>query len=251
MKRLALLSAVLAVAACGGPPPLQIHSERPVRLVGGRPGLNVADAALAGGIPDTALAITRGLLEVDPRNVAALVKQGEALAAMNHPDAAAECYRRALAVDPRSKEALIALGRATLANGQAAEAEAQFRRVLAIAPNNAQAQNNLGIALDMQDRHAEAQAAYRSALQAAPEMNAASVNLGLSYALAGDSGHALSILQPLAADPDASERVRHDFAAAMTLAGNPASAAALLYTDVPRDQAPSAAHGFRALQAAR
>jgi len=243
MTRLALLSTVLALAACGGPAPLRIQSERPVHLSSAPPGLNVADAALAGGVPETALAITRSLIEAHPRNVGALVKQGDALAAMGRPDAAGECYRRALAVDSRAEGALLALGRMALANGRPADAEAMFRRM---GVSNAQAQNNLGIALDMQDRHAEAQAAYSAALHAAPEMVAASVNLGHSYALAGDRVRALAILQPLAGEPMATEHVRGDLAAALSLAGDPASADAILRAD-----ATPLPGGYRAMQAAR
>ena len=245
MKRITLLSAVLALGACGGPPALQIHAERPVHLVSGRPSLHVADAALAGGVPETALAITRGLLVENPRNVEAMVKQGEALAAMNRGDAAAETYRRALTIDPRSIEALIALGRVNLAAGQAVEAEAMFRRVVDRVPANAQAQNNLGIALDMQDRHADAQKAYHAALQSDPSMTGAEINLGFSYALSGDSVHALAVLQPLAADPDASEQARHDYRVALDMAGNPASASAELYADAPLGQAPQAVQAAR------
>ncbi len=184
MRSFILLSTALALSACGGgPAPLQLQAERPVHLASGLPSIRVAEAALSGGIPETALAITRGLLEVNPNDVGALVKQGEALMAMGRPDAAAECYRRAIAADAKAPEALLALGRMQLTAGQTGDAEALFRRVTVSAPGNAQAQNDLGISLDLQDRHADAQAAYRAALHARPEMEAAQVNLRLSMAM--------------------------------------------------------------------
>ena len=202
MRSFLMLSTALALSACGGgPAPLQLRAERPVHLASGLPGIRVADAALAGGIPETALAITRGLLEANPNDLAALVKQGEALMAMGRPDAAAECYRRAITIDARAPEALLALGRVQLAAGQTAEAEALFRRVAASAPGNATAQNDLGIALDLQDRHADAQAAYRAALHAKPEMEAAQVNLRLSLAMATPSVPAPAFEPPARSRP--------------------------------------------------
>ena len=67
------------------------------------------------GMPQTALAVTRDILQSDPRNVGALLRQGDALLAMGQPDAAEECYRRAVAVDPRSVDGLRGLGRSLLA----------------------------------------------------------------------------------------------------------------------------------------
>jgi len=97
--RTAAVALLLALPACTG---------------GGRtgtPSLRVADAALAGGMPQTALQVTRGVLEGDPRNVPALMKQAEALSAMGQSDTAAECYDRVLAVQPNQAEALRGLGR--------------------------------------------------------------------------------------------------------------------------------------------
>ena len=43
---------------------------------GGMPGVNIADAALDSGMPQTALNVTNAILQADPRNVGALVRQG-------------------------------------------------------------------------------------------------------------------------------------------------------------------------------
>ena len=47
-------------------------------------------------------AVTREILQSDPRNVGALLRQADALMSMGQPDAAEECYRRVLEIDPRS-----------------------------------------------------------------------------------------------------------------------------------------------------
>src|SRR5271167_1881346 len=95
---------------------------------GGAPGVNIADAALGGGMPQTALNVTRSILQSDPRNVGALVRQGTALAQLNQPDAAMEAYQRALAVDPAAAAALLGLGRLELSRGSAVDAEHSFAK---------------------------------------------------------------------------------------------------------------------------
>jgi len=60
----------------------------------GKPGVNIADAALDGGMPETALNVTRTILLSDPHNVDALERQGIALTQLNQPDAAIEAYQR-------------------------------------------------------------------------------------------------------------------------------------------------------------
>src|ERR1700728_1464507 len=76
---------------------------------GGMPGVNIADAALDSGMPQTALNVTSAILRSHPRDVGALVRQGTALAQLNQPDAAMEAYQRALAVDPAATAALLGL----------------------------------------------------------------------------------------------------------------------------------------------
>ena len=161
------------------------------KTLAGKADMRLAEVAMANGMPQTALSVTREILESDPRNVAALLHQGDALVAMGQSDAAEECYRRAAEVDPQSVDALRGLGRVRLAMGQPKAAEAAFRTTIQRAPNDAAAFNNLGIALDLQERHDEAQAAYQEALTRRPAMTAAQVNLGLSLALGGATGRAL------------------------------------------------------------
>src|SRR5271165_4547042 len=131
----------------------------------GATGMNTADAALDGGMPETALNVTRAILASDPRNVGALVRQGTALTQLNHPEAAMEAYQRALAVDPAAPAALLGVGRLELSRGSAADAEHSFAKLLTRTPNDKTAMNNLGVALDLQGRHAAAQDVYENLLR--------------------------------------------------------------------------------------
>ena len=182
--------------------------------------VNIADAALSGGMPQAALNVTSSILQSDPRNVAALVRQGAALTQLNQPDAAMEAYRRALAVDPSAPGALLGLGRLELSRGSASDAEHSFSTLLQRAPNDRVAQNDLGVALDLQGRHEAAQVVYAKLLRMDPGNRAAAVNQALSLSLSGQAERSVALLRGPAARADASPRVRQDLAVALTLSGN-------------------------------
>ncbi len=214
---------------------------------GGTPGVNIADAALEGGMPDTALNVTRSILQSNPRDVVALERQGAALEQLNHPDAAMEAWRRALAVNPAAPEALLGLGRLELARGNATDAERQFTKLLAGRPNDRTALNDLGVALDLQGSHAAAQKVYGTLLSLNPNDGAASVNMALSLSLSGQADRSVAMLRGPGSQPDATPRVRQDLAVALTLSGNPGEAERLLLTDLSAADAAAALAGYRAL----
>lgn len=242
----ALLLACL-LAACGGP-------DLMVRTSSGTRSLQFADAALSGGMPQAALNATRAVLERDPRNVRALLQQGDALAVLGRGDAAAEAYRRVLdgaagAAERDVRRAQLGAGRAELASGRAEKADAVFRAYVEANPRDGDGRTGLGVALDMQGRHREAQREYRAALALA-ESDTARVNLGLSLALAGDAQEAVQVLRPLAQASDAPLRVRHNLAFALATAGDRVAAERILAPDLPRAQVAAAMAGFNAVRTA-
>jgi Flp pilus assembly protein TadD len=211
--------------------------------------LNIARAAMSSGSPDVAAKIAEGLLAKDPRDIDALLSQGDALAAMNRSNEAITSYAKALAIDPGSAGAKIGVGRLRLATDPA-QAELLFLSVLEREPRNAVALNNLGIAHDLQSDHASAQNAYRRALAADPAMRAAEVNLALSLALNGQAANAAQILAPLARDPNGSRRLRHDLAAVLAMAGEREAARKILMEDLSPEQIERALLGYEALGSA-
>jgi Flp pilus assembly protein TadD len=213
----------------------------------GTPGVNIADAALDGGMPDTALNVTRLILQSNPRDVAALERQGTALAQLNQPDAAMEAWRRALAINAAAPVALLGLSRMQLSRGNAADAEIGFSKLLAITPNDRTALNDLGVALDLQAKHEAAQAVYAKLLSLNPNDQTASVNMALSLSLSGQANRSVTILRGPGSQPDAAPRVRQDLAVALVLSGNTGEAEKLLLTDLSPADAAAALVGYRAL----
>ena len=243
------LGALLALGACGAPKDMLTQGEgTPARAA------RVANAALAGGMPEAALNATQSVLSRDPYNVPALLQQAEALAAMGRDDAATEAYHRVLSreASPTREQARTAragAGRADLAGGRGAQAEAVYAAMVADTPGSAPAHDGLAIALDLQGKHAAAQAEYRKALALA-DTAATRSNLGLSLAMAGDGAGALEMLRPLAADPAATAKTRHNLAFALELTGDRNGARRALSADMPQAEVAQALAGFDAFRVA-
>ncbi len=238
--RILFIFAALALASCAAQP------ETSGMAAAGK--LKVADAALQGGDPDMALHVADAVLAHDPTDVEALVREGDALAALGREDEAALSYQHALALRPGSQEARIGLGRIRLKTDPA-EAERLFAEVVAAHPNEVAALVDRGIALDLQGQHQAAAASYRAALAVQPDDTAAEVNLALSLALAGHARQAVAMLQPLAESGTASRRVQDDLAVALAMSGQTEAASNVLSPELNQNQIATAIAGYRALQA--
>ena len=246
-KALLAFGTALLLGACGGPVDRITQGEGTSAR-----GLRVANAAMAGGLPQAALNATEGVLSRDPSNVAALLAQGEALTAIGQGAAAAEAYRRVLSreASPTREQlhtARLAVGRADLAAGRGKEAEAVYTTLVAANSSDPVGYNGLAIALDQQSRHGEAQAAYRKALAIA-DTAATRSNLGLSLAMSGNVADALVIMRSAAAETSTVPRIRHNLAFALELAGQRDEAKRALAVDMPRGEVAAALAGFDAFR---
>lgn len=229
----------LLLASCATTPSPYTKAVNPT----GPKTLNVADAAIAGGDPSMALAVTQSILAGAPDNVDALIHEGNAYYALQRCPAAMAAYKLALGHDPKATEAETGLGRCLLKTDPH-EAELAFTRAIADDPSNADALNDLGIARDLQGNFAGAVEPYSRALLADPSMTAAEVNLGLSLALSGHGPEALEYLGPLATGPGATPKIRGDYAVALLASGRSAAAQQVLSVDLPPDQVRRAMQGF-------
>jgi Flp pilus assembly protein TadD len=223
--RIALL--LLALAACEGPIGRELSPQAP--------GLNVADAALRGGSPQVALQVASGVLARSPNNASALAIQGDALTMLGRHEAAIGSYEEALRADAISTRAKLGLGRLKLASDPAAS-ERLFLEVLQREPRETTALNNLGIARDLQGHHAGAQSAYRQALGINPDFHAAQVNMALSLAMSGQGDRALPLIGPLASQPGATRKMRHDYAAVLAMSGRKEEAERILGADLTPEE---------------
>jgi Flp pilus assembly protein TadD len=237
---------LLLLAGCA-----QLRSGQPSQLgdasgLGGSGVMNVADAAIAGGDPQMALKVSQSVLATDPTNLDALYHEGEAYYAINRCMDAIAVYKVALTVDPKSSDAELGIGRCLLKRN-AAEAEGAFQAAISDNPVNAAALNDLGIARDLQGNHAGAVQPYQQALLINPGNLATEVNIGMSLALSGDGNDALQYLGPLATSPDATPKIREDYAAALVAAGRQDEARQVLAVDLPQDQIAPLINDFSAV----
>ncbi len=203
----------------------------------GAPGgvMNVADAAIAGGDPEMALRVSQSVLATDPHNLDALYHEGEAYYVVNRCMDAIAVYKVALSVDPSSSDAELGIGRCLLKQ-DAGQAEQAFAAAVHDDPDNAKAYNDLGIARDLQGNHAGAVGPYQQALLLDPGNIATEVNIGMSLALSGNGDEALQYLGPLATSPQATPKIREDYAAALVAAGRQEEARGVLAIDLTPDQ---------------
>lgn len=234
--RVWLVSLLLVLTACG-------HTGSVVSSL--QPGVDVAQAALRGGSPQTALNLVGTVLSHDPQNEAALVVQGDAFTELGQTDQARQSYQLALKSNQTSVGAEIGLGRLLLSTDPAG-AEAMFLQALHNEPRNTTALNDLGVARDLQGNHTGAQEVYRQALGIKPEDSAAQVNLALSMAMSGSGDEAVQMLKPLATNPGASRRLRHDLAAALAMAGDRAAAEHILSADLSPEEVRQALAAYAA-----
>lgn len=237
--RILFVIAALALASCAA------HPQTSGMAVGGK--LRIADAAMQGGDPDMALHVADAVLAHDPTNVEALLRQGDALAALGREDEAALSYQHALALRPGSRRAHVGLGRIRLKSDPAA-AERLFAEVVQAHPDDVPALVDRGIALDLEGQHTAAAASYRAALALQPDDTAAEVNLAMSLALAGHAKEAVSMLRPLAQSGTANRRIQDDLAMALAMSGETEAASTILSSELNQNQIATALAGYRALQ---
>jgi Flp pilus assembly protein TadD len=240
-----LVLAALAGCAPQAGPEIVPGSGQPLR--GGLPGLNVADAALTSGVPETALMVTRGLLARNPRDANALIRQGEALVQLGRDNEAVDSFNRAIVIAPGASPAHLGLARLLLMRGDAAKAETELTKVLDKDPRDVAALVNIGIARDLLGHHDEAQKSYQRALELSPGLVAARIDMGLSQALAGRGDQAAETLRPIAEQPNAPRAVRHDLAVALAVAGKTAEAERVMGNDLPSSEIQAAVALYRSM----
>lgn len=237
MRWLTAIVVLSALAGCASAPG-QLSAS------GGDPNIRIADAALASGSPAIALQVLDAALKTNPRNAAALERQGRANVMVGNTTAAEISFRRALAIDPGMPEARLGLGKIIMQNDPV-QAGNMFAALAKDHPNDTAALVDLGVTLDLQGKHVEAQKAYRQALSLNPALSSAQQNLGLSLALSGKPEEGAQMLNQLANNAGDNRKIRDNLAVALTISGDTSEATKVLREEL------SAADTARAMDAYR
>jgi len=124
--------------------------------------------SLAEGAYANAIEAYQALLELNPRNVAALNNLGAALCKLGRYGEAANRFRQAVSLSPHDADAHGNLGNVLRWTGHIGEAEIWLRRALKLKPNFLDARNNLGLTFAFLGRLREAETNFRKVLKAEP-----------------------------------------------------------------------------------
>ncbi|MCC6846983.1 MAG: tetratricopeptide repeat protein [Deltaproteobacteria bacterium] len=235
-RRVAAAAAAIAVAALGALTIDRNHDYRSPRamwtdVAAKRPAnprawSNLAQACLAEGRVDDALAAARRALAVDPTYAEAHVHLGRALADRGERREAMAHYAEAIRLKPTSADAHNNWG-ATLADEQRfAEAEPLYREALRLRPGYAEAMNNLAVAVMQRGAWDEAAALYAEAMRRSPGYAEPHSNLGNLRIRQGRAAEAIAEYErALALRPDYAE-VHFNLALALAQQGRGAEARA-------------------------
>lgn len=114
---------------------------------------------------EKALEAYRRVLNIEPRNVDALVRMGQTYQRSDMSDRALESYQKAVALDPNYYMPHLWLGSYYYRRGDYTHAEAEFRAATIAAPGTYDAWTSLGAALDVLDRDTESEQALRESIR--------------------------------------------------------------------------------------
>jgi predicted O-linked N-acetylglucosamine transferase (SPINDLY family) len=130
---------------------------------------NLGNALSAQGASPDAIAAYRESLNIEPKNIKALLNLGNVLRASHDLSAAIDAYQAALVIDPHNYDGCNNLGTALWAAGRPDEARQALLRAIELRPDASTAYNNLGNVLKDTGSIDAAIAAFRRAVQLAPQ----------------------------------------------------------------------------------
>ena len=149
------------------------------------------------------------------QQAAALYQQAQAAVQQSQLAQALTLTEQAVELSPTDTGYRMLLGDLYLKNGRFVSAEQAFTDVLTLDPNNSRATLSVALAQIAQGENGPALTALNRLAQ-----TAAPGDVGLAFALAGQPGRAIEMLEPAARATDADGRVRQNLALAYALAGD-------------------------------
>jgi Flp pilus assembly protein TadD len=175
-------------------------------------------------------------VEVDGRDVEALVALSQALRQLTRYTEAAEAAGQALVIAPDNMDALLESARARLGGGQGFYAIEPAKKAQALAPRDWRPVSLLAVAMEQSGRDDEALAYHRQAMALAPNEPAVLSNMAMFHAAHGDLPRAEQLLRLAATSARAEPRVRQNLALVVGLQGRMGEAEQLARQDLPPDQ---------------
>jgi Flp pilus assembly protein TadD len=153
-----------------------------------------ASQLLLAGNKDEALYYYIKAIELDSKNLEALIRIGDIHSDKGNYEQAEAAYLQALILHPGNADLLAGLGLAQLSLGKQAEARLSLTTAVAINPRLWRAYNGLGLLADRSGDYQSAEKHYLSALTIKPDTPMLLNNMGYSKYLAGDFHSALPLL---------------------------------------------------------
>lgn len=122
---------------------------------------------------------------------------------------------------PNDLDIVRAYANSLIRNGDSEKALSVIEQAISANSTNAYLYNSKGVALDKLGKYEEAKASYKKAIELSPDEEIDfKTNLSMSYILSGNYTGAISLLQPLLSDKNATPEIRQNLALAYGLSGD-------------------------------
>ncbi len=182
--------------------------------------LRVADNLVKARDYTSALRFYQDVLEREPKNVQALLGQGEIFLLLDAPGEAAERFQAVTSIAPNEGRGDAGLARALTQMNEPERALPYFAAAVEKGAVSAKFYNHYGIALDLMGKHQDAQVQYGRGLDLTPGDVSLLNNLGLSLALSEDYPAAVRLLSDVVSAMPDTMQARQNLALAYAFSGD-------------------------------
>ncbi|RWX55790.1 hypothetical protein EDI28_10680 [Photobacterium chitinilyticum] len=235
---LGLLAVItLVLTGCTGYSTMQSEDTK-VRLQSDR---ELAEVALVGGRPGSAIDIYRQQLESRPDDVELLYLLGVAYNQTGEFDLALHFLDKAKAQDLAVKQhvrgdILRELGRAKLALGDIRQAQRDLESAADLLPASAETMNSLGVSYALQKEYGKAREAFIVALAIEPGSLEYRNNLALGWILADQPQKGIDVLYPSYLRGSSTSKTRQNLALAFAMKGDIEAAKMIAKQDLTKPE---------------
>lgn len=178
-----------------------------------------------------------GEADLNPMDPVAGVKAAQALRELGNYDQSADMAQRVLLVQPNNYEAMLEVGRGHIARGHAFYGIEALERARDTQAGDWRPWSLLGTAYEQVRRYDDARAAWAQALALSPHNPDVLSNMAIAAMTRGDNAAAEPLLREAAVQPNASLKVKLNFAMVLGLNGKMGEAEQILRRALPPEQA--------------